>query len=110
MGSKLLDNSRELKLILEVADIIDELNMIQHLVKKQRKVLESLKLALRGRIPSGNSPIEPDSNIIVHDDSISGAAGHYVFAADEMLGFLRTEFSDLKKDAEYTHTMVCANT
>jgi hypothetical protein len=40
--------------VLEVADIIDELKMIRHLVDKQREVLKSLIMALIKLNPSGD--------------------------------------------------------
>ncbi|KAK3311667.1 uncharacterized protein B0T15DRAFT_508207 [Chaetomium strumarium] len=46
-GSTALDDRQELKLVLEVTDVIDELKMIRHLVQKQREVLNSLVIALR---------------------------------------------------------------
>jgi hypothetical protein len=54
LGSTALNDRRELKLVLEVADIIDELKMISHLADKQREVLKSLVLALRKLSPEGN--------------------------------------------------------
>jgi hypothetical protein len=41
-----LDDRQELKLVLEVTDIIDELKMIRHLAEKQREVLKALVTAL----------------------------------------------------------------
>jgi hypothetical protein len=46
-GSTALDDRQELKLVLELTDVIDELKMIRNLVEKQRKVLKSLVVALR---------------------------------------------------------------
>ncbi|KAI1868830.1 hypothetical protein JX265_006809 [Neoarthrinium moseri] len=62
LESAFLDGSQELRLVLDVADIIDELKMIQHIVHKQREVIKSLVVALRTP-----SDAKDDSNeTIVH--------------------------------------------
>jgi hypothetical protein len=54
--STALDDRRELHLVLDFADIIDELNMIRHLAEKQRDVIKSLATALRKLHPAHESP------------------------------------------------------
>lgn len=64
--AELFEDIRELKTVLEVADIIDELKMFHHLVDKQREVLKSLILALIKFHPSmqqGGSGVEARSEI-----------------------------------------------
>jgi hypothetical protein len=59
--------------VLEVADIIDELKMIRHLVDKQREVLKTLILALLKLNPSADDQVKQQSSYfevngnIVHD-------------------------------------------
>ncbi|KAH6856234.1 hypothetical protein B0I37DRAFT_72003 [Chaetomium sp. MPI-CAGE-AT-0009] len=55
--STALDDRRELQLVLDFADIIDELNMIRHLAEKQREVIKSLAMALRTLNPTEESPV-----------------------------------------------------
>ncbi|RYO95467.1 hypothetical protein DL762_000029 [Monosporascus cannonballus] len=117
LSSSLLDDQRELKLVLEVADIIDELKMIQHLVDKQREVLKSLILALRKLNPSrDNQSHQVFSNIKISDNisrdsatqtnGIAGAARDSVISAEEVLVMLLSEIDTVKKDVEYTHKML----
>lgn len=54
--STALDDRRELRLVLDFADIMDELNMIRHLAEKQRGVIKSLATALRELHPADESP------------------------------------------------------
>lgn len=64
--AELFEDIRELKTVLEVADIIDELKMFHHLVDKQREVLKSLILALIKFHPSvqqDNSGVQATSQI-----------------------------------------------
>lgn len=112
MSTAFLNDRRELKLVLEVADIVDELKMIQHLFKKQEEVLSSLKVAL------GNSKAQKDSHtserssenapshVILDDAPNLSVADHNLDSASELLGTLLNEIDIIKKDAEYTHQMV----
>ncbi|KAH8710144.1 hypothetical protein GQ44DRAFT_830452 [Phaeosphaeriaceae sp. PMI808] len=134
-SSTFLDDRRELKLVLEIADIIDELKMIRHLIDKQREVLKSLILALvklnsdsqphRER-NSDNQPLEQYNtynvygtmNIQVQNrqdiiygventtQGVPGAARDHVISADAMLVLLLTEIDVIKNDAEYAHKML----
>jgi hypothetical protein len=58
-GSTALHDERELKLVLEVVDIIDELKMIKHLLEKQREVVRSLVSALSALNPHKDTVTEP---------------------------------------------------
>jgi hypothetical protein len=60
--STALDDRRELKLVLEVADIVDELKMIRHLLEKQREVLRFLISALVKFHPSKDNFIPETQN------------------------------------------------
>ncbi|QGI69594.1 hypothetical protein CEK26_013550 [Fusarium fujikuroi] len=55
LSSEHLNGHQELALVLEIADIIDELNMMRHLIQKQREVLKSLIMALRKLNPTSDS-------------------------------------------------------
>ncbi|KAF5631385.1 uncharacterized protein FTJAE_7895 [Fusarium tjaetaba] len=55
LSSEHLHGHQELALVLEIADIIDELNMMRHLIQKQREVLKSLILAMRILNPASDS-------------------------------------------------------
>lgn len=46
MDSALLDDKQELRLVLQVADVADELRMIRHIVNKQRDVVKDFMWAL----------------------------------------------------------------
>ncbi|KAH8802516.1 hypothetical protein F5884DRAFT_473742 [Xylogone sp. PMI_703] len=64
-----LDDQRELKLVLEVADIIDELKMIRYLIDKQREVLKALIVALLKLNPSSdNQHKQPLSQTMVYNN------------------------------------------
>jgi hypothetical protein len=64
-----------MKLVLEVADIIDELKMIQHLITKQREVITSLILALRkfNRSPGGDDKGGNVNHAPVYIDNVTVA-------------------------------------
>lgn len=85
-----LDDSQELKLVLEVADIIDELKMIRHLVETQKDVLQQL----RPDISRGGAML----------------ANHYVSSTEEKLIALLSELQTISDDASYTHRMVRLST
>ncbi|KLP16776.1 uncharacterized protein LW94_2719 [Fusarium fujikuroi] len=55
LSSEHLNGHQELALVLEIADIIDELNMMRHLIQKQREVLKSLIMTLRKLNPTSDS-------------------------------------------------------
>lgn len=133
-GSIVLDDRRELKLVLEVADIIDELNMIQYLLRQQRDVLQSLIRLLREHKPSapqpdretsvtfsdvnmrGNASVlinfhqQPGSSYEIENTKalakgIDGIARDHVVAADEKLLSLRAEIDVIIGDAGNVHKM-----
>jgi hypothetical protein len=60
-GSTFMDDQRELKLVLEVVDIFDELKMIRHLVDKQRNLLTACASALTKWSPSQGAQKQPPS-------------------------------------------------
>ncbi|KAK1254163.1 hypothetical protein MKX08_008158 [Trichoderma sp. CBMAI-0020] len=68
-------HEKDLQLVLQVADIIDELKIIRHLADKQREVLKALILALRRCHSSEKSPANhsrADMSTNFHDCSING--------------------------------------
>jgi hypothetical protein len=67
-----LDDRKELKLVLEIADIVDELKMIRHLIQRQREVLKSLILALLKLNPE-KDPNRPQggSHVRIYDNTVS---------------------------------------
>lgn len=127
------DGQKELERLLEVADIIDELKMIQHLQETQRDVLKSAIPALINLNPSpeGKTPaqiniygndISSGGTVIIHNTSIdspdnvettkalaqgiAGAAREHVVLMEETLVTVLTQLSDISKNAEYTQKMV----
>jgi hypothetical protein len=128
------DGQKELERLLEVADIIDELKMIQHLQETQRDVLKSAISALINLNPSpeGKKPhaqinvygnkIDTGGTVIIHNTSIdspdnvettkalaqgiAGAAREHVILMEETLVTVLTQLSDISKNAEYTQKMV----
>jgi hypothetical protein len=131
-----LDDRRELTLALDLADIIDELNIIRYLAETQREVIKSLALVLRQFQPTlgsghgkqgisfegnniticGGQPIfqlqntggiEVDPNFTkTIVQGIEGLAGNAVLSADETLEFLLADIETMRKDAEYARKMV----
>ena len=73
LGSTAFNDRRELRLVLEVADIIDELKMIWHLADKQREVLKSLVLALRKLSPEGEPSDSRDFHCSIRNNTASHA-------------------------------------
>lgn len=59
-----MNNLKELKLLPQVADIIEELEMIRNLADKQREVLKSLLLALRYLYPSKRESSHNGSQVV----------------------------------------------
>jgi hypothetical protein len=128
------DGQKELERLLEVADIIDELKMIQRLQETQRDVLKSAISALISLNPSpeGKKPhaqiniygneINTGGTVIIHNTSIdspdnvettkalaqgiAGAARENVILMEETLVTVLTQLSDISKNAEYTQKMV----
>jgi hypothetical protein len=131
-----LDDRTELKLVLQISDIIDELNMMQYLFKQQRDVLQSLIRQLRDHYPSRpqaapvqnlqiqgvtlNDHAVASFNIHHHADNlfeignttvlangINGMAREHVISTDEKLLSLRAEIAAIISDAEKVRNMVC---
>jgi hypothetical protein len=130
-----LDGQRELKLVLEVADIIDELKMIRHLVDTQREVLRNLIFALRKFNPSCDAPVMPANSTVISNvttrsggttvfniqyqdqtanlvettkllaQAIAVPARDSIMYTEEVLVSLLTEISTITSDADYTHKM-----
>ena len=130
-----LDNSGELTLTLEVADVLDELKMIRNLVVKQREILKDIINALRELNPSqGQQEVSGDINFVnntmsnnglVHvqlqggrthaDDTenikllakgISGPARDHLIQTEEDLVSIISQIDAIKDDVEFTHRMV----
>lgn len=130
------DDRTELKLVLEISDIIDELKMMQYLFKQQRDVLQSLIQQLRDHHPSTPQPdpvqVVQTVNINVHDhavvsfninrqadnlfeiesttaiaNGIDGIAKDHVISTDEKLLSLRAEIAAIISDADEVRNMVC---
>ncbi|KAI1121850.1 hypothetical protein F5Y10DRAFT_255444 [Nemania abortiva] len=131
-----LDDKLELELFLEVADIIDELKMIKHLVQQQRAVLEALITALRSWAVDDEAPKEPMGNIMnvsnnkVEDgyiviniysstndfgsientkilaSRIASVAKSYVIYTEETLARLAVDLEAVQNDAEYTQKLL----
>jgi hypothetical protein len=125
-----------LKGVLEVADIIDELKMIRHLLRTQRDVLKSTVRALTRLSPSKSPRAKQHKDVYIHsntftDDArvtmnintqgdinssvdsiaalaqdIAGIAKDNVISADEILVAVLAGLDDINKEAEYTHRMV----
>ncbi|CAN9386060.1 unnamed protein product [Alternaria alternata] len=74
----IFNNRSDLKLVLEVADIIDELKMIQHLLNTQKDVVESSIKALNTHVlnPPENQVKETIVPLLAQFSSISGEAEH----------------------------------
>ncbi|KAL6412243.1 hypothetical protein AUP68_04626 [Ilyonectria robusta] len=65
LSSPAYNDRKELKLVLEVADVLDELNMLYRLMEKQQEVLGSLRSALHNLIPGAEDrTVRP--NVLVH--------------------------------------------
>ncbi|KAI0099775.1 hypothetical protein GGR51DRAFT_576190 [Nemania sp. FL0031] len=126
----------ELKLFLEVADIIDELKMIRHLVGQQRAVLNSLIGVMRSRHVDTNAPREHGGHLHFADNKIeqgaivnltisstrndfellentrlsasriAGVAKGYVISTEETLGRLAVNLEAVRNDAEYTQKLL----
>jgi hypothetical protein len=122
-----------LKGVLEVADIIDELKMITHLLQIQRDVLKPMVSALTRLSPSHLPRADVQSNVTmtgihdssvwvnittegIHSDSIEttrvlaqgikGGAKDNVISTDETLVTVLAGLDGINKEAEYTHRMV----
>ncbi|KAK3294459.1 uncharacterized protein B0H64DRAFT_188360 [Chaetomium fimeti] len=134
--STALDDRRELRLVLDFADIIDELNMIRHLAETQREVIKSLATALGRLDPADDSPTNRGGIVFRHNtftctgeghqvvnmnhggtrieaevirtiaQGIKGAASKTIISADETLDLLLAELGVMRKDAEYSHKML----
>lgn len=81
-----MDDRRDLKLVLDIADIIDELKMIEHVVVTQRDIVRNIKFG----VPRG-------------------VGGSRTEDIDDILGWTDLLLSDIKsieRDAEYAHKMV----
>lgn len=130
------DDKKELKLLLEVADLIDELKMIRNLLETQRKILQKTMSALRKFHPSDSPDEQPTSNVYVtncttsdngvlsinvrnrpnRDDGIEttrmlakgilAPASQDVVAADENVSLVLAEIEAINTDAGNTHRMV----
>jgi hypothetical protein len=128
------DGQKELERLLEVADIIDELKMIQHLIETQRDVLKSVISALINLNPSSESKNPPaqihvnrchfssGGSLVINNTSkdsldnvettkalaqgIGGIARENVILMEETLVTVLTQLSDISKNAEYTQKMV----
>ncbi|KAI0528046.1 hypothetical protein F5B22DRAFT_16968 [Xylaria bambusicola] len=59
-----LDDRQELRSVLDVADILDELKMIQSLIYEQREVIKSFAIALTKFQPSQGSPDQDVNNVL----------------------------------------------
>ncbi|KAI6080645.1 hypothetical protein F4821DRAFT_265698 [Hypoxylon rubiginosum] len=119
-----LDYGPELKLFLEVADIIDEIKMIKHLVKQQRAVLKELILALRRWVPVDDNQFHRGSvvdisvpwsssgfeslveNTKLLASRVAGAAKTHIIDTEEMLVSLLANFNAVQEDAEYTQKIL----
>ncbi|KAK4185380.1 hypothetical protein QBC35DRAFT_389598, partial [Podospora australis] len=114
-----LDDRRELKLVLEVTDIIDELKMIRHLTEKQREVLKALATALKRLSPSEQQFIQLTNHNHVGDalgidaesikilaQGVHGIARDTLVLADDTLVSLITELEIMRNDADYAHKML----
>jgi hypothetical protein len=131
----LYDGRDELKSVLEVADIIDELKMIRHLLQTQRDVLKPLVSALTKLNPSNQPPdASHNTNIEVKHcrvggnltialnsegtlsnsiettkalaQGIDGRAKDNVISTDETLVAVLAGIDSIHQDADYTHRMV----
>ncbi|PVH96135.1 hypothetical protein DM02DRAFT_632249 [Periconia macrospinosa] len=112
--------------VLKVADLMDELKMIRHLVDNQREVLKFLISGLRKLNPSRDQPhAERSSSVKIATIScsdqaifalsvqnyqcnigVSGAPRDHVVSADEILVLLLTEIENMKDDVVYTQKML----
>ncbi|OAL53516.1 hypothetical protein IQ07DRAFT_640571 [Pyrenochaeta sp. DS3sAY3a] len=130
-----LDDRTELKLVLEISDIIDELNIMQYLFKQQRDVLQSLIRQLQVHYPSTPRPDRVHDlqtvSISVHDhavvsfdihrqadnsfeiesttaiaNGIDGIARDHVISTDEKLLSLQAEIAAIISDADEVRNML----
>ncbi|CAM1504717.1 Fc.00g023080.m01.CDS01 [Cosmosporella sp. VM-42] len=76
------DSRAELKLALEVADILDEINMLHRLMEKQQEVVKSLYIKLRDLGYQGDYKLSP------------------------LLEVIMEELRGMRSDAEHTHKML----
>ncbi|KAI0538336.1 hypothetical protein GGR58DRAFT_468607 [Xylaria digitata] len=131
LDSILLDDRKELKLVLEVADIADELKMIRHVIDKQREVVKSLIATLCTLHPATDDPrpsaithVYVGESLILHGNSsltiqqsaptmsetvkmlaqgIKRPAGDTLVATDEDLDFIGAEVDAIRNEANTTH-------
>jgi hypothetical protein len=75
--STALDDRKELRLVLDVIDIIDELKMVRHLAGKQMEILRALVLALRELNPGEEKKEVPASYGGIYNNSCR-ESGHMV--------------------------------
>ncbi|KAJ8128035.1 hypothetical protein O1611_g5601 [Lasiodiplodia mahajangana] len=130
------DDQDELNLFLEVADIIDELKMIRHLVQQQRAVLNALIGVLRSWHVDANAPKEYGGQVQFFNNRLSGGsavkievfssrndleflentklsasrvagvAKSYVIYTEETLMRLAINLEAIQNDAEYTQKLL----
>ncbi|KLU82794.1 hypothetical protein MAPG_01862 [Magnaporthiopsis poae ATCC 64411] len=127
----------ELKLTMEVSDILEELTILQRLMEEQEDVLRSLRLALlrlhrkkekqqfedtmqngatttviniHGLVNSGkiNFDIDTANQFAIDDDEIKGLGGVILGKTLQRLSSRKAEIEKLKEDVQGTHKQLLA--
>jgi hypothetical protein len=103
LGEADFNDRRELKLVLEVGDILDELNMLFRLIETQQEVLDSLLGKLRTGLDDLGKLGSLRDKKIVREFSISMENNN---KAQRELQVMLHELRRMKADATYTQKMV----
>ena len=103
-----INDERDLKLVLEVGDIINELKMIRYLLEKQRLILEALTSALKAlnyqEVPDGTGSEE--SGCRATTQGIEGHARMHIMKGNEHFYSAFANIDLIKNEAEGTHKAV----
>jgi hypothetical protein len=109
---KTFDDRGDMKIMLDVADIIDELKMIRHILQTQKDILLQMTSALRQldisdvRSQQPASDTEGFQSIRALAQGIAGPTKDHILAAADTLALVLTEIAGINDDAQATHRTV----
>lgn len=105
---KTFDDRGDMKIMLEVADIIDELKMIRHVLQTQKDILLQMTSAL-AQFEISNmraSDTEDVQSIRARAKDMTGLTKTHILAAADTLALVLTEIAGINEDAQATHKTV----
>lgn len=109
---KTFDDHGDMKIVLEVADIIDELKMIRHVLVTQDDILKQTISAIRqlgfptmerSQQPSRSEDVDSITSLT---QGLAGLTKNHIISADKTLKLVLREIAGINEDAQDTHRMV----